>query len=115
MHSVLRESIKSWTAGKAEKSTPLDDIGDAKFYDLTFLRDMAKGTVEAGSHNPQEYTFVELRGLSDHVILPCHDNKEANVMMYKLMTYKADLTKNTYLVLKSDGLIDFIQIDRVDL
>jgi len=58
MHSVLRESIKSWTAGKAEKSTPLDDIGDAKFYDLTFLRDMAKGTVEAGSHNPQEYTVT---------------------------------------------------------
>lgn len=118
IQSKLPASIRALVGSgdTKEEITPLDGLEDTRFYNLSYVKDIMTATIETGMQGADNsYVNVEVRGLTDVVMIPCENHQQANAIVHKLMTYRADVTKETYLIMKADGLIDFVQVERVDL
>ena len=115
-----RISKVSEAFGLTKKEQPLEEFisESCRVYDLNRPIDIIKRPKETGDNVIPSYCshqiIIEIRGLSDVIYIPfCTDDK-ASKFISEIMTKKADLTKDTYLLLKSDSTHDFIEIFKTE-
>ena len=113
----MRSSIKSFTSRNKEKDgIPIDHIGKtAKIYNLGTATAIYKTLSPADHYFPSKCVRVEIAGLNDLFMLPCIDDESANLFILDIMRRRADLRTDSYLVIKEDGQVDFIEIQKVDM
>lgn len=111
--SILWDYLKPSKKGE-DNVISLEEKGDVRIFDLSNLKEIQKKSVP-GDADVTNLLFGGLSATGEWLVFQYNTDKEACDAIKQILEYKADITRNTYIIIDGKGKRNFFSIEKIEV